>query len=194
MIIYMKMQIYQPEQDSYLLQSELIKFLQKQKKSNKNKELKILDMGTGSGIQALTCSRLGFKNIIAADINKDAVENLKKQDKKIKAVYSDLFSDIHADEKFDLIIFNPPYLPEHKYDKEKDTTGGKKGYETITRFLKQAKNHLDKNGKILLLFSSLSKPGIIKTRMKKLNYESRLLAKKRIFFEELYVYEIYNKK
>jgi len=175
-------EIYQPEQDSYLLKKSLIKYLK-----NKSKSFKILDMGSGSGIQALTCRELGFKNILTADINLDAVKHLKKQ--KLTAIKSNLFSNL-KNKKFDLIIFNPPYLPESKYDKQLDTTSGKKGYETITKFLKQAKKHLNKQGSILLLFSSFSQPKIILQRAEKLEYDIKLLDKNRIFFEELFVYEL----
>ena len=94
--------------------------------------------------------------------------------------------------KFDFIIFNPPYLPEDKREPEESklqTTAGKKGYELILRFLDEAKHHLTKNGKIIILFSSLSKPLVIKKHAKK-KYKLKLLNKKKIFFEELYVYEI----
>ncbi|OGJ22123.1 hypothetical protein A3K73_07610 [Candidatus Pacearchaeota archaeon RBG_13_36_9] len=170
--------MYKPREDSYLLSSALAVYLK-----DKDRRINILDMGSGSGIQAETCIKLRFKNVKAADIDEEAIKTLRK--KKFKAIKSNLFSDIK--EKFDLIIFNPPYLPEHKYDREKDTTGGKEGYETIVRFLKQAKKHLNKNGAILLLFSSFSKPSIIKREAKKLGYNIKLLAKKRIFFEKLYV-------
>ena len=173
--------MYTPLKDSYLLSETLKIFLK-----NKDKRIKILDLGTGSGILAETCRELGFKNILTTDINKEAVKLLRK--KGFRARKSDLFSNINIEKKFDLIIFNPPYLPEDKYDKEKDTTGGKKGYETILKFLKQAKKHLEKDGESLLLFSSLSFPEIIKKQAKKLGYKMKLLNKKRIFFEELYVY------
>ncbi len=176
--------MYSPKEDSYLLSSGLKKYL-----LGKDKSMKILDMGSGSGIQAETCISLGFRNVLCADIDREVISYLKN--KKFKVVESDLFSNMNEKEKFDLIVFNPPYLPENKYDKEKDTTGGKKGYEVIIRFLKQAKPHLSKKGKILLLFSSLSKPRIIKKNGKILGYDYKLLDKKRIFFEELFVYEFY---
>lgn len=181
------MEIYSPAEDSYLL-SESIKEFLKDKSKNKYKSIKILDMGSGSGILTTICKKLGFKNILAADISEEAVEHLKKQ--KIKTIRSNLFSKISKKQKFDLIIFNPPYLPEHKYDKKPDTTAGKKGYELIIRFLKQARNHLEKDGVILLLFSSLSKPKIIKNKTKQLGYNLKLLNSKKLFFEELYVYEL----
>lgn len=173
------MEIYQPAEDSYLIQKKLIEYL-----GGKPRNLKILDMGTGSGILAKTCKNIGFKNIIAADINKNALKHLKKQ--KIKAIYSCLFSNIK--EKFDLIIFNPPYLPENKHDQGPDTTAGKKGYELIIEFLKQAKSHLNRGGKIILLFSSLSRPDIIKRQAKKLSYDLNKLATQKLFFETLFVY------
>jgi release factor glutamine methyltransferase len=172
--------MYAPREDSYFFSLVLKEYLK-----NKDKDIKILDMGAGSGIQAETCKRMGFKNITAADIDEETVKQLKK---KFKTIKSDLFSDIKG--KFDLIMFNPPYLPEHKYDKEKDTTGGKKGWETIINFLEQAKKHLTKKGKILLLYSSLSKPGVIARKAKKLGYELKSLNKKKLFYEELYIVEL----
>ncbi|MEK6859809.1 MAG: HemK2/MTQ2 family protein methyltransferase [Nanoarchaeota archaeon] len=180
----MKSEIYSPAEDSYLLAESVQGFLKKQK----DKKIKILDMGSGSGIQAQTCKQLGFNNILAADINPEAVKYLKKQ--KTKAIHSNLFSRISKKQKFNLIIFNPPYLPADKYDNKPDTTAGKKGYELIIKFLRQAKSHLDKKGVILLLFSSLSKPKIIKKQAKDLGYNLNLLNKQKLFFEELYVYEL----
>ncbi len=177
--------IYQPSEDSYLLQESLKKYLKKYKKN-----INILDMGSGSGIQAQTCKDLGFKKVLTSDINPEVIKHLKKQ--KLKTILSNLFSDIPKTKKFDLIIFNPPYLPEDKrepLDSKLQTTGGKKGYEIIIKFLTQAKKHLTKKGKILLLFSSLSKPSIIKTKSKKQGYSIKKLNQTSLFFEKLYVYE-----
>jgi HemK-related putative methylase len=174
--------MYSPSEDSFLLSDCLKKYLK-----NKNKKISILDLGTGSGILAETCRKLGFNNITVADIDKKVIEKLKN---KFNSIHTNLFSNISNNEKFDLIIFNPPYLPQHKYDKEKDTSGGKKGYETIFKFLKQAKDHLNDKGEILLLFSSLSHPEKIKQKAKQLHYKIRRLSKKKLFFEELFVYSL----
>ena len=144
-------------------------------------------MGSGSGIQAETCLKLGFKKVLCADIDKESLEFLKNQ--KLKTKKSNLFSNIKS--KFDLIIFNPPYLPEDKFDKQKDTTGGKKGDETILRFLKQAKNHLKKDGKILLVLSSFTPKTKINQAIRQNKYKKIKLAEKNIFFEKLFVYEIF---
>jgi release factor glutamine methyltransferase len=181
------MEIYQPSDDSYLLQKTIGSYLK-----NKSKNLKIIDIGSGSGIQALTCKKLGFKSILAIDINPDAVKHLKKQ--KLKAIQSNLFSSSKLkNKKFDLIIFNPPYLPEDKRepkDSRQNTTAGKKGYEIIIKFLKQAKKHLkNKDSSLLLLFSSLSKPKVILKTAKDLKYNFQLLDQQKLFFEELFVFE-----
>ncbi len=173
--------MYAPAEDSYSLSENLKKYLK-----DKDKNTIILDLGTGSGIQAETCRKLGFNNILAADVDKSVIGLLKK--KGFKAIKSNLFSNIKN--KFDLIVFNPPYLPSNRYDKEKDTTGGKQGYETIIRFLKQAKNYLNENGKVLLIYSSLSKPKIINKKAKELGYKMKLLSKKKLFFEELFIIEL----
>ncbi len=180
------MLIYQPAEDSYLLSESVKEYL---KDKSKSKNIKILDIGSGSGIQTQTCKKLGFNNILAADINPDAVSHLKSLN--LNVVQTDLFSNINPNEKFDLIIFNPPYLPEDKREPEDSklaTTAGKQGYEIIVKFLKQAKKHLEKHGKILLLFSSLSKPNIIKQEADKLEYNYKKLNFKKIAFEQLYVY------
>ncbi len=177
--------MYSPAEDSHFLAEEVKKHLSTIPLKEKQK-VKILDMGSGSGIQAETCIKAGIqkKNIITADIDEKSLDHLKS--KGFKAIHSNLFSKIK--QKFDLIIFNPPYLPEHPKEKGKDTSGGKKGYETILRFLKEAKNHLKKQGKILLLFSSLSKPRIIKQYAKK---EYTIIEiRKKLFFEELYIFEL----
>ncbi|MDO8623593.1 MAG: DUF2431 domain-containing protein [archaeon] len=169
--------IYPPREDSHFL-SETIK------KNVKHKEITALDMGTGSGIQAETLNNLGIKkeNILCVDINKEAVKFVKK--KGFNCIYSDLFSKIKN--KFDLIVFNPPYLPEHELDKEKDTSGGRKGNEVIIKFLRQAREHLNQNGKILLLTSNLTP----RTDFEKIGYKSKMIAVTNLFFEELYVWEL----
>ena len=169
--------IYQPAEDTLLLAKHIKKYTKGD----------ILDMGAGSGYLAKIAQK-NNANVLAADISKQVVDNLKKQN--ISALKSNLFSNIK--QSFDLIIFNPPYLPKDKNEPKDSaiaTTGGKKGNEIIIRFLKQAKKHLKKNGKILLLFSSLT-PDIIKAA-NKLGYNYKKLDEQSLFFEKIYVYLLY---
>jgi|TARA_Y100000310_G_scaffold258493_1_gene266940 release factor glutamine methyltransferase len=172
-------EIYNPKDDSFLL-SEVLK---KQIPKLLTKNLKFLEIGSGSGIQLETAKNFRVKNILSCDINPAAVKHCKKLG--FNCIKSDLFNNIKG--KFDLIIFNPPYLPEDKKEPKNSrisTTGGKTSSEIINRFLKQAKYHLNKNGKILLLVSSLTKG------VKFNNYKKKILGRKKIFFEELFVLEL----
>jgi len=167
----MKDEIYEPREDSYLLQ----KYVKRYAKG------KVLDMGTGSGIQALAALEK-TKDVLAVDINENAVVHVRKLG--VKAKVSDLFSDVKG--KFDLIIFNPPYLPEEKGRGEAALSGGKKGHEVIERFLKEAKRYLEKDGNILLVASSLT--GDIEKTSKNLSYKIECLETESFFFERISVY------
>ncbi|MDP2909403.1 MAG: methyltransferase [Nanoarchaeota archaeon] len=166
--------IYEPAEDSFLLQKYVRKYAGG----------KVLDVGTGLGIQAITALEK-TKDVLAVDINPEAVKLLKE--KGIKAKVSNLFSNVKG--KFNLIIFNPPYLPEDKRepkDSARATTGGKKGYELIEKFLKQAKSFLKKEGRILMVCSSLT--GDVEKLFKKYGYKSKKLEEEKYFFEKIYVY------
>jgi release factor glutamine methyltransferase len=146
-------------------------------------------MGSGSGIQSFIAQESGAKSILAADIDSESIKFLKS--KKIKAIKSNLFSNIKG--KFELIAFNPPYLPlDSKEDKESKriTTGGKEGDEISLDFLKQAKNHLTNEGIILLLLSSLTPFKRISFMLKKEGFSFKKISEKKIFFENLFVLEI----
>ena len=173
------MQIYPPSEDSFFFSDFLKNYL------SKNNVNSYLDMGTGSGILSETASEyLDKKQILAADINPGAVEKLKQ--KGFNTVKSNLFSKIF--QKFDLITFNAPYLPQDKRepkDSQTATTGGKKGDEISLEFLKQAKKHLNKNGKIFLLISSLTPLKNIK------KFSLKISARKKLFMEELLILEFH---
>lgn len=174
-------QVYLPQEDSFLLSSTLKKEILKLK----SKELKFLEIGAGSGIQLQTLLNSGIdnKNIFACDINIEAVKECKRQ--KFNCIQSNLFENIKG--KFNLIIFNPPYLPEDKrepLDSRIATTGGKEGSEIINNFLQQSKNYIEKEGKIFLVTSNLTK-GINWKGWKK-----KRVAKQRLFFEEIYVWKL----
>ena len=102
-----------------------------------------------------------------------------------------MFSNVKG--KFDLIIFNPPYLPNDELeDKEskKITTGGEYGFEILERFFSQVNKYLNKNGKILIVFSSLTNKNKVNKIIKQNKLKFRLLEDKKIFFETLYFYLI----
>lgn len=180
--------IYSPREDSYLLQKELKKYCKP--------DYITLDMGTGSGILAKEAAKFCSK-VVGVDIQKKVVDELNrgKKDKtkdkvlsKIQYKVSDLFSNVCG--KFDLIIFNPPYLPEDVRLRDITVDGGRKGYEIIERFLKDVGDYLKPDGKILLLFSSLTKKEKVEQIIERYCLTYKQIASQKLFFEELYVYLI----
>ena len=181
--------IYEPREDSTLLE----RYVREYSKGH------VLDMGTGSGIQAITAAHSSkVESVLALDIQKSTIDYCNKNIKniKIKFLVSDLFSTIKNNnkikiKKFDAIIFNPPYLPQELKVKDLTLEGGKKGYEVIERFLNEANNYLEPDGVILIVFSSLTKKekvdGFIRNNM----LEFELLEKQHYFFEDLYVHKIW---
>jgi len=98
-----------------------------------------------------------------------------------------LFSDIKGE--FDIIVFNPPYLPldeREPKDSRTATTAGVLGNEIIIKFLKQAGNHLANGGKIFLITSSLSKD----IDFIAFGYNAEVINEKKLFFEKLTVWEL----
>ncbi len=183
----MKCLIYEPAEDSYLLAEQVKKYAFG----------KVLDMGTGSGIQsAVACSSKKVKSVLAVDVNEDALmcvdKHVKKNKiRKIKTKKSNLFSNIK--DKFDTIIFNPPYLPLDKsepQDSRLATTGGKHGYEVLQKFMIDLNDHLTEEGFALILFSSLTNKEKVEEIIKEIGYEFKELSNQKISFETLYVYQL----
>lgn len=169
--------IYEPAEDSLLLEKWV-------------RQLafgKVLDMGCGSGILARAALTV-TSDVLACDINPDAVAACSAQG--ISAVVSDLFSAIS--DSFDVIIFNPPYLPlDPTEDAESAliTTGGTQGIELLERFLTAAKSHLNSGAKILFVCSTLT--GDVEALLTRLQYHSLLLDSESHFFEVLKVYVVW---
>lgn len=179
------MSAYIPAEDSYLMSRILKEQIPDLIKKNPN--LKFLEIGAGSGIHLQTALSLGIKNenIFSSDIDKRAVSHCNLLG--FNCIHSDLFENIR--DKYNLIIFNPPYLPEDAREPQssrKDTTAGKKGNEIIIRFLKQAKHHLNERGKIFLITSSLSED----VDFKNLGYEAKEIGCEKLFFERLCIWEL----
>ena len=177
-------EIYPPAEDSYLMFETLKKEIPIL--IEKNPDLKFIEVGCGSGVNIKAAKKAGIKidNIIGCDINNESINHCRNLG--FKVILSDLFKNIKG--KFDLIIFNPPYLPLDKNEPKSSriaTTGGRKGNEIIIKFLKQARNFLTRGGKIFLITSSLS-PNI---NFNKLGYKAREIANKKMFFEKLSLWE-----
>jgi release factor glutamine methyltransferase len=177
--------IYEPSDDSYLLLSCV----------DVKRGEKVLEIGTGSGLIALHCAKVA--DVTATDINPHAVamtkENAQYNGLKLEVVRSDLFEAIKA--KFDVIIFNPPYLLEGDEERVGDGEnwlsraweGGESGEEVVLRFLFQAKDFLRPDGRIYLLLSAANEKALDVVSK---SYKSKKLDEKKLFFETLMTFEL----
>lgn len=169
------MEIYEPREDSELLKKYVKKY---------SKGL-VLDMGTGSGIQAETAAKKkNVSQVFAVDINPEVKKYIT--DKKIKIIISDLFKKIPK-KRFDTLIFNPPYLPQDYGIEDPALYGGKQGFETLVRFFDSANDFLKEDGKIIIVFSNLTKKKMVDIALEKNLLEFKLLETMKLpLFEELY--------
>ena len=125
----------------------------------------VLDIGTGSGCIACMVAKHTNATVIGADISFEAIETAFKNMEKFglynRALFrkSDLFSKIRQDEKFDLIVSNPPYIPpSQKNTIQKEVTfepetalytRDEKGLEFYEKIITQAPDYLNENGYLL---------------------------------------------
>ena len=176
--------VYAPAEDTYHLLSAV----------EAREGQRVLEMGCGTGIIAMHCAKNGCQ-VTAADIFPDAVENARMNaamnSLDVKVIQSDLFQNVEG--KFDIIIFNPPYLSAQDAGalseaEKRPLVGGKNGHEVTARFLEEATCHLSPGGKIYLLTSSESEAGVLEKASQK--FSVRKIAEERIFFETLAVYEL----
>jgi release factor glutamine methyltransferase len=167
--------VYEPREDSFLLEEHV----------QKRARGRVLDMGTGSGVQAVAVGKNpSVTEIIATDIDAEAVEFVKSMG--IKALKSNLFEKING--KFDFIMFNPPYLPDHPKVKDVALDGGPTGRELLDEFLEQAPEFLKEDGEIIFVQSSVTGIPETKKKLEELGFENSIIARQKIPWEELVVF------
>ena len=188
--------VYEPREDSFLLADNL----------HFKKGEKVLEIGTGAGLISILAAKFGAK-VVAIDINPFAVECARKNAelngaKGIDFRVGDLFeplkasitSDVNSTDgrkrkqkeaissikKFDLIVFNPPYLPREEKYTEKPIDLSYNSSEVLQKFLTEYKKFLKKGGRTVIVNSSIS--GV--------EVEGKILAEKKLAFEKLFVIEL----
>lgn len=178
-------QVYEPAEDTFLLANNL----------EVERMSRALEIGTGTGLIAILASRKA-RMVIATDINPHALDCTLKNIIVNKAYNvelrkGDLFEPV-KDEKFDLILFNTPYLPtseDETVDGELDAAwnGGPSGREVIDRFLCEVKDHLNPGGKVQMVQSTLSGNEETLEKLEELGFKASITAREKGFFEEMVV-------
>ena len=148
-------EVYEPAEDTFLVADNL----------DVRSGERILEVGTGCGLLSILAAKAGAK-VVATDINPAALECARANAASnlvlghIDFRLGDLFMPV-GDERFDLVIFNPPYLPvepgeviggplAHAWE------AGIDGRMVIDIFLEELPKHLKPNGRVFLVQSSLS--------------------------------------
>ena len=128
-------------------------------KEYKGAKKSAIDIGIGSGVLSFQMLKHGFEKVYGTDSNPNAIvgliddSNKNDQNSKIELYHGDLFANCNT--KSELIVFNPPWIPAfHNIDGIDQAIY----YEPdlFQRFFAEAKNHLNINGRIVLLFSNLA--------------------------------------
>jgi len=191
-------EVYDPAEDTFLLIDAV--------KIKRNES--VLEIGTGCGIIALEYARTGA-NVICTDLNPYAVsltqENFSINKSHIKGSFEvrkgDLFKPIKENEIFDIIIFNPPYLPTKRNEIiggsgwfDVATNGGIDGLKFTKKFIDKLENHLKDKGSAYFVFSSLSDSKKLETYIKKRNFYFNIISNCKFNDETISVYELKKKK
>ncbi len=153
---YVNENVLIPRPETELLVEEVLK-----KTKTLQRPAKILDIGTGSGCIACVLCKLADVEVVAVDVSKEAIsvaqlnaERLRVLS-KMKFAESDLFSNI--DEKFDIIVSNPPYIPFSDKQTLADEVlnepyqalfADEDGVGVYRKIISQAKNYLKPSGHV----------------------------------------------
>ena len=181
--------VYVPAEDSYLLADNL----------DIKEGQSVLEIGTGSGIVAMYASRL-TDSITVTDINFDACLLAEKNFndngiENVEILFGNMFEPV-KDRKFDVILFNTPYLPTEDDEVLDDTInyafdGGLNGRKVIDVFLDEVGNHLNDGGIVQMIQSSLSGNEETLDRFDEMGFIAEIAASEHFFFEDITLINAY---
>ncbi len=181
--------VYEPAEDSFLFAENL----------DVETGAQVLDVGTGCGVLGILAAEKAG-NVVAVDLNPYAVccarENaaLNNLLYKMAFIQTDLLTALNESAKFDLILFNAPYLPAAESEAEswlgRSWAGGINGRKVIDRFIDVAPLHLKPDGRILLMQSTLANVEETICKFGELNLKASIKADCKLpFFETLTLIE-----
>lgn len=188
--IYIHPKVYPPSDDTYLLLEAL----------NVPYKAKFLDLGSGTGIIGIYAALNGASYVLSIDINPIASlltycnAYINGVSDIVNSINASLFTALRRKRIFDVIAFNPPYLPvEEEGLLERAWSGGISGRKVIDEFLRNIDEYLAGNGEIFMVQSSLSKPILTLTYLERKGFKAEIVKSIRFFFEEILVIKAYRR-
>lgn len=147
-----------------------------------------LEIGTSSGIVLMELAK-NFSTVIGTDIDFCSLKRLLEISRNQRVICCHAASALHGI-KFDLIVTNPPYLPNSTGQVDKTIDGGPTGVEITIDLLKDAIGRLEIDGKILIIVSSISDTRKLDSFLSKNNIIVKKIAQKDLFYEKLQILEL----
>ncbi|MFZ0357364.1 MAG: methyltransferase [Nitrososphaeraceae archaeon] len=147
-----------------------------------------LEIGTSSGIVLMELAKQ-FKTVIGTDIDFCSLKRLLEMSRNQRVICCHAASALHGI-KFDLIVTNPPYLPNSTGHIDNTTDGGPAGVEITIDLLKDAIDRLEIGGKFLIIVSSISDTRKLDSFLSKNNIMVKKIAQKELFYETLQILEL----
>jgi len=155
-------------------------------------DAEVLDMGTGSGVCAMVAARVA-RRVVAVDINPAAIRcasinaTINRLEKRIEIHQGDMFKPV-AGERFDLVLFNPPFLVGAPKDDRDAAWRSSNGAE---RFAAGLASHLKPGGVALLLLSSFGDAGaMFESELQSRGYRLENFARQRYINETITILRV----
>lgn len=182
--------VYDPSDDTFLLAENL----------DVSENDYVLDMGTGCGVLAIIAGKTATK-VVGVDISERSVMNartnvtLNNMENRVEIRLGNLWNALKPDERFNLILFNSPYLPIQNSEAntdilEKAWNGGENGREIIDAFLAKFDDFLEGEGRVQMVLSSLSGIENTLSYLEKKGFQVKKKTEKKFFFEKLVLINI----
>jgi len=156
----------------------------------------VADVGTGSGVLALAAARAGASNVLAVDINPNAVlcarENAQANGygDRVNAVLMDLLADVPPQPQFDVILSSPPKHAGEPRDMADRAWHAGPRHSLVAGLFKQARERLKPDGCLYVMVASDSDLDLIGRLIDEAGFRARLVFERSFYIESMLIYEM----